>query len=140
MRIRSWPKEKRPSARLQPPGLQVQTKGPGFLASPILTTVCQGGRASQATQLVVAWAHGYKTIQADWGSQVLLTHPVATTTTSSEWDPAVTLPSTNAAGDCASSKAVLVVAQIEIPPTTPLPFHKGDGFSPGSSCIVAGRL
>eukprot|EP00971_Amphidinium_carterae_P289388 5745658-Amphidinium_carterae.1 len=43
--------ERRPSARLQPPGLQVQTRGPGFLASPILSTGNQQGRTSQATRL-----------------------------------------------------------------------------------------
>eukprot|EP00971_Amphidinium_carterae_P078501 1552843-Amphidinium_carterae.2 len=42
--------DRRPSALLQPPGLQVQTRGPGFLASPIRVTGCQWGRSSQAQE------------------------------------------------------------------------------------------
>eukprot|EP00971_Amphidinium_carterae_P298928 5938931-Amphidinium_carterae.3 len=41
--------DRRPSALLQPPGLQVQTRGPGFLASPILVTISQVGWTSQAS-------------------------------------------------------------------------------------------
>eukprot|EP00971_Amphidinium_carterae_P149442 2962841-Amphidinium_carterae.2 len=47
--MRSCPIESRPSPLLQPPGLQVQTWGPGFLASPILTTGLHQGWPSQAT-------------------------------------------------------------------------------------------
>eukprot|EP00971_Amphidinium_carterae_P130790 2590855-Amphidinium_carterae.1 len=41
--------ERSPSARLHPPVLQVHTKGPGFLASPILITGFHQGRRDQAT-------------------------------------------------------------------------------------------
>eukprot|EP00971_Amphidinium_carterae_P204499 4058136-Amphidinium_carterae.1 len=47
--MRSCPIERSPSARLHPPVLQVHTKGPGFLASPIRTTGCRLCRSSQAT-------------------------------------------------------------------------------------------
>eukprot|EP00971_Amphidinium_carterae_P298944 5939242-Amphidinium_carterae.1 len=46
--MRSCPIERRPSARLQPPVLQAHTRGPGFLASPILATGVHQGRSSQA--------------------------------------------------------------------------------------------
>eukprot|EP00971_Amphidinium_carterae_P069544 1375990-Amphidinium_carterae.1 len=46
--MRSCPIERSPSARLHPPVLQVHTKGPGFLASPILTTGGLQCRPSQA--------------------------------------------------------------------------------------------
>eukprot|EP00971_Amphidinium_carterae_P042709 839718-Amphidinium_carterae.1 len=42
MRIKSYPMDRSPSARLQPPGLQLLTRGPGCLASPILATGSPG--------------------------------------------------------------------------------------------------
>eukprot|EP00971_Amphidinium_carterae_P297533 5911291-Amphidinium_carterae.1 len=49
--MRSCPIERRPSARLQPPVLQVHTWGPGFLASPIRTTGFHQCRSSQAASV-----------------------------------------------------------------------------------------
>eukprot|EP00971_Amphidinium_carterae_P319588 6351892-Amphidinium_carterae.1 len=54
--MRSCPIERRPSALLQPPELQVQTRGPGFLASPILATGFHQGR-SRLTVQPGHWVH-----------------------------------------------------------------------------------
>eukprot|EP00971_Amphidinium_carterae_P228855 4539890-Amphidinium_carterae.1 len=47
--------DRSPSARLHPSELQVQTRGPGFLASPILATGFHQGRQSQATGFDQGW-------------------------------------------------------------------------------------
>eukprot|EP00971_Amphidinium_carterae_P321465 6390012-Amphidinium_carterae.1 len=161
--MRSCPIERRPSALLQPPELQVQIWGPGFLASPILATGLHQGRSSQATMvwgrlfpevpepgelpvrpllnLEMTWTHRRVSMQACWRSQVLCTRPVFTTAPFTERNSVIALPATHTAGHILPTEAsILVMTEVEFSPTTPFPLREGHWFMPGHSVIAAGRI